>query len=241
MHPKEQKKQTLLRLGLIVGILILTNIISVRFFSRLDLTEGNVYTLSDASKMLVRNLEDKFLVKAFFSSELPPPYNNNRRYLQDQLDEYRAYSAGNFQYEFIDPISKSELEQEPQRYGIPPVQVQVLKENKFQVEMAYMGIVMLYGDKHEVIPVVETTGNLEYDISTTIKKLSTKELPKIGLSSGHGEPALDRLTVLRQTFEKQFQVEAVELKGGKPVPPGLAALLIVGPTEKFSDEEKYQI
>lgn len=241
MHPKEQKRQTLLRLGLIVGILILTNIISVRFFSRLDLTEGNVYTLSDASKTLVGNLEDKFLVKAFFSSELPPPYNNNRRYLQDQLDEYRAYSRGNFQYEFIDPASKSELEQEAQRYGIPPVQVQILKENKFQVEKAYMGIVMLYGDKHEVLPVVETTGNLEYDISTTMKKLSTKELPRIGFSTGHGEPGFDKLTVLRQTFEKQFRVESVDLKGGKPVPAGIAALLVVSPAEKFSDEEKYQI
>ncbi len=241
MQPNEQKKQTLIRIGLIVGILILVNIISVRFFSRMDLTEGKVYTLSEASKMLVRNLEDKFLVKAFFSSDLPPPYNNNRRFLQDQLDDYRAYSAGEFQYEFIDPSSKPELEQEAQRYGIPPVQVQVLKENKFQVERAYMGLVMLYGDKHEAIPVVETTGNLEYDISTTIKKLTLKELPKIGFSTGHGEPGLDKMTVIKQTFEKQFQVQAIDLKDGNPVPTGLSALLIVGPTEKFTEEEKYRL
>ena len=241
MTPKELKRQTLLRLGLTVGILILVNIIAVRYFTRADLTEGNVYTLSDASKMLVRELEDKFLVKAYFSSELPPPYNNNRRYLQDDLDDYRAYSGGNFQYEFIDPSNNPQLEQDAQRYGIPPVQVQVLKENKFQVEKAYMGIVMLYGDKHEVIPVIESTGNLEYDISTTIKKLTAKQLPKIGISTGHGEPGLDNLSVLRRTYEKQFQVETVDLKGGKPVPSDIAALLIIGPTEKFSSEEKYQI
>ena len=241
MHPREGKRQTLLRFGLLVGILILANVISVRIFSRLDLTEGSVYTLSDASRLLVGNLEDKFLIKAFFSSELPPPYNNNRRYLQDQLDEYRAYSAGNFQYEFIDPTSNTELEQEAQRYGIPPVQVQILKENKFQVEKAYMGIVMLYGDKHEVVPVIETTRNLEYDISTTIKKLSTKDLPNIVFSTGHGEPGLEKLTAVGQTFEKQYEVETVDLKDGKPVPAGASALLIVGPSEKFSDEEKFQI
>src|ERR1043166_6058526 len=133
-----QRRQIIVLTLVTLGVIILVNIIALRFFKRLDLTQEKIYTLSDASKNLVRSLDDKFLVKAYFTSDLPPEYANNLRYLQDQLDEYRAYGGGNFQYEIIHPDKKEELEQEAQRYGIPPVQVQILKQDKLQVEKAYM-------------------------------------------------------------------------------------------------------
>lgn len=134
------------RILLVLAIIVVVNIIAMRFFKRFDLTHDRMYTLSDVSKNLVRDLDDKFIVKAYFTSDLPAPYNNNKRYLQDQLDEYRAYGGGNFQYEFIDPSKKDDLKQEAQKYGIPPVQVQVLKDDKLQIQEAYMGLVMMYGD-----------------------------------------------------------------------------------------------
>ncbi len=166
----KQRSQMILNIVIVLGILVFVNFLGTRFFKRIDLTKEKIYTLSDASKNLVRSLDDKFLVKAYFTSDLPAPYNNNKREVQDQLDEYRAYAGGNFQYEFIDPSKKEELEQEAQKYGIPPVQVQVLKEDKLQIEKAYMGLVLLYGDKQERVPVVQSTANLEYEVSSAIKK-----------------------------------------------------------------------
>ena len=111
---------------LFVVVLVLINLVAVQFFTRLDLTQGKVYTLSDASKKIVRGLDDKLVVKAYFSEDLPPPYNQNARYLKDQLDDYKAYGGGRFQYEFIDPGSEETLEQEAQSFQIPPVQVNVM-------------------------------------------------------------------------------------------------------------------
>lgn len=236
-----QRRQTIARIGLIIGIVILLNIISVRIFTRFDLTEAKIYTLSDASKNLVRTLEDKFTVKAYFTSELPAPYNNNRRYLQDQLDEYRAYGGRNFQYEFIDPSKKEEIEKEAQKYGIPPVQVQVVKEDKFQVEKAYMGLVFLYGDKQERIPVVQKVENLEYDISSALKKLTSKEVKKIGFLTGHGEPSLTELNRLREILEKQYELITIDLAAEKRIPSEITALVIVAPTQPFKSWEKFLI
>ena len=200
-----QRRQTFVRLVLVIGIVIFLNIIAVRIFTRFDLTSTKMYTLSDASKNLVKSLDDKFTVKAYFTGELPAPYNNHRRYLQDQLDEYRAYGGRNFQYEFIDPSKKEELEQEAQKNGIPPVQVQVVKEDKFQVEKAYMGLVFLYGDKQEKLPVVQNVANLEYEISSAIKKLTSKELKKVGFLTGHGEPELSALSRLSSTLKNNMK------------------------------------
>lgn len=229
------------KLLLIFGILVVVNLISIRLFTRFDLTSTKAYTLSEASKNLVRALDDRFLVKAYFTSELPAPYNNHRRFLQDQLDDFRAYGGGNFEYEFIDPSSKPEIEQEAQRYGIPPVQVQVIKDDKLQIEKAYMGLVFLYGDKHERLPVVQTLDKLEYDIASNIKKLTSSQVKKVGILTGHDGPEFDKLEDLRQVLSAQYEVVPVDLVGGKSVPFDIAALLIISPKKKFQDWEKYLI
>ncbi len=236
-----QKRQTIIRVILIFGILIFLNIVGIRLFTRFDLTENEMYTLSDASKNLVKNLEDKFLVKAYFTSELPSPYNNNKRYLQDQLDDYRAYGGGNFQYEFIDPKDNDEIEKEAQSYQIPPVQVQVVKEDKMQIEKAYMGMVFLYGDKKEVMPVLQSTANIEYEISSAMKKMTAKELKKVGFLSGHDEIGMDKITRLKQMLEKQYQVTTVSLENGQQIGSDVALLVIAAPEKPFKSWEKYLI
>lgn len=236
-----KKQQLVLRTLLIIGVIVLVNVLALRFFTRLDLTQDKIFTLSDASKNLVKSLDDKFLVKAYFTSDLPPEYANNRRYLKDQLDEYRAYGGGNFQYEFIDPSKKEELEQEAQRYGVPPVQVQVLKQDKLQVEKAYMGLVFLYGDKQERLPVIQSTANLEYEISSAAKKLTSKELKKIGFLTGHGEPGLQQMSHFQEMLSKQYMVTTVDLSSGKPIPDDIAALLIIAPDKPLKSWEKFLI
>ncbi|TAK53734.1 MAG: hypothetical protein EPO24_13930 [Bacteroidetes bacterium] len=237
----KQKRQALVRIFLVLGILILLNIVGVRIFGRFDMTEEKMYTLSDASKTLVKNLDDKFLVKAYFTGDLPSPYNNNKRYLQDQLDDYRAYGGQNFQYEFIDPSGKDDVEKEAQSYGIPPVQVQVVKEDKMQVEKAYMGLVFLFGDKKETIPVLQGTTNMEYEISSVIKKMTSKELKRVGFLAGHGEIGLDKIARLKQMLDKQYTVTTVNINDGRPIPPDIAVLVIAGPEQPFKSWEKFLI
>ena len=73
--------------ALVVGIVILANVGSATLFGRADLTEGNIFSLSSASKTVVAGLDDDFLVKAYFSRNLPPPYNANAKYVEDQQEE----------------------------------------------------------------------------------------------------------------------------------------------------------
>ncbi len=91
------------------GILIMFNVIGIRFFIRADLTSAKMYSLSKASKDTVANVEDKILVKAYFSPNLPGNYPAVERYLRDMLEDYRAYSHGHLDYEFIDPGDEKAL------------------------------------------------------------------------------------------------------------------------------------
>ena len=234
------RKQTLLTVGIVLVILILLNIVSVRLFGRLDVTRNNLFTLSEASKDLMRRLDDKVTVKAYFTEDLPAPYNNHRRLLLDELNEYRAYAKGNLLIEFIDPAGEK-AEQDAQQQGIAPVQVQVVKEDKFEVKRAYMGMVLQYEDRREVIPLIQNPATLEYEISSTIKRLTTKGQRRIGFLTGHGEPGLQELSRVQGLLGKQYELATVDVSKGQQVPPDISALIVMAPATPIPAPEKFQI
>src|SRR5512141_292181 len=115
-RPAAARIQTLIRGALVLAILLVLNFIAVRFFARVDLTGQKVFSLSDASKKLVGGLDDKVTVKAYFTEDLPAPYNQTRRTVLDMLNEYRAYAGNNLEYTFINPTGEKG-EQEAQQQG----------------------------------------------------------------------------------------------------------------------------
>ena len=102
-HIKRGVDRTTYRLA-IVGIVVLVNILAISWFARVDLTADGLYSLSDASRATVENLDDPISVRAYFTSDLPAPYSSTSRYVKDLLDEYATYSHGMLRYQFIDPV-----------------------------------------------------------------------------------------------------------------------------------------
>lgn len=237
---KTQKYQSLSRLILVLTILIVLNFISIRLFFRLDLTKNNVFTLSEASKTLVQSLDDRLTIKAYFTEDLPAPYNNNRRTVLDLLNEYKAFSEGNFHFEFINPEGEKG-EKAAQEEGIPPVQVQVVNDDKLEVKRAYLGLVLLYEDKKEVIPVVQNLASLEYDFSSAIKRLTITKKPKVGYTTGHQETDLSSLRAATQSLSQQYDLVPVDLSSGQPIDQDIASLLVIAPQKPFTDSAKFAI
>src|SRR5579863_690884 len=89
----------------VIGAIVLVNLIGTRVFGRLDLTTNGIYTLSPASKDLVKNLPDPLTIKAYISKDLPPELVSVSRYTRDLMDEYRSASKGKVHFEAYDPSS----------------------------------------------------------------------------------------------------------------------------------------
>ncbi|SYZ73444.1 putative ABC-type uncharacterized transport system involved in gliding motility auxiliary component-like protein [Candidatus Zixiibacteriota bacterium] len=226
---------------IIAAILLVINLISINLFSRVDLTDNKIYSLSQTSKDLVGGLTDRLNIKVFFTDDLPAPHNNDARYLKDLLDDYKAYSHGYLHYEFIDPV-KADREKEVQGYRIPPLQFNVFRNDKTEFIKGYKGLVLLYGDKQEVLPFIENTDNLEYDLSSAIKRLISKEMPSIAFTSGHEEPSLSKgLQWAYQMLQKEYKVQFLDLKNQKSIPQDINVLFIISPKQPFSEYEKYLV
>ncbi len=226
---ESRRRQAIISVLLVAGILVVLNIIALKVFFRWDLTPNKIYTLSDASKNIVSKLDDKLVVKAYFTDNLPAPYNNNRRYLQELLDDYRSASNNKISYEIVSPSDQEELEKEAQKYGIQPVQVQSVKNDRAEALKAYMGVVLLYGGKQEVLPFIGSTENLEYDLTGVINRLTQPELKKIGVLTGNNMPGVDKIGKVNQYLSKFYNVSNIDASKNNPIPADIKTLVVFSP------------
>lgn len=225
----------------LLGILGILNYLSLNHFFRLDLTENKEFTLSPSTEKALTRLDDVVNIKAYFSKKLPPYLVGLQRQIKDLLDEYRALARGKLKVEFIDPGIDPMLQQKLRFMGIPQVQLNILAKDQAQLTTVYLGMAILYEDKKEIIPVITDTDNLEYDLTSALIKLTSKESKTIGFLTGHGEKAIDGdYSQIRKLLEKQYQVVKVETKEGKRIGEEVNTLVVPGP-KKIGLRDLYEI
>ena len=163
-------------------VVVLVNLVGMKVFFRLDMTSNGLYSLSRASKNAVATLREPLTINAFFSKNLPAPYNNIENYLQDMLNEYGSHANNYLSFRFFDVSAKEgdlseraeENRQKAQDYGIYPVNVQTIEQDEAKIQRAYMGMVLIHGDIIERIPAITSTDGLEYQITSTLQKMNNK-------------------------------------------------------------------
>ncbi|MBI2463347.1 GldG family protein [Candidatus Peregrinibacteria bacterium] len=236
------KTHSLVSFIIILGIIFLANIILSRHFVRLDLTSGKEYTISDSTKNLLKNIDDVVTIKVFFSQKLPPNLLSVSQYVHDILDEYRAY--GNIRVEYIDPASDPKVQQEVAMLEIPEIQMNVIEKDKLQVQNGYLGIGIFYVNKKEVLPFVQNTENLEYQLTSALRKVTATEIKKIGFLTGHDEHStLEKsgdYTLLRQSLEKNYETQDVSTSDGKAI-TGISTLIVAGPKTALQERDIFEI
>jgi gliding-associated putative ABC transporter substrate-binding component GldG len=218
---------------LVVGIVLIVNLISQDFFLRLDFTQGKQYTMSKATKEILRNLEQPVTVKAYYSENLPPDVAKGKKEMKELLIEYSNISKGNLVYEFLDPNSDEKIERNAQQEGIQPVMINLREKDQVKQQKAYLGVVVSMGDKKETIPFIEPGGALEYTLSTAIKKVSITSKPTIGLLQGHGEPGVGEIPQVYHELSVMYRVEPLSLTDTTTIPERIETLIILNPQDSI--------
>jgi gliding-associated putative ABC transporter substrate-binding component GldG len=221
---------------LFAGIILLVNILSYRFFMRLDFTADKRYTLSKATRDILKDIPEPITVKAYFSKELPPQIDAVRNDFKDLLVEYKTASRGMVQYAFTDPGEKPELEQQAMQAGIQPVIIDSREKDKSVQKKAYLGAIIEAGEKKELIPVIQPGAAMEYELSTAIKKITSTSKPDIAFLQGHKEPTLAEMAEVVQSLSVLYTPRPVTLSDTADALAGFHTAVIVSPRDSFSTE-----
>jgi len=228
---KKGGKPIAMQLLLMIGIVIVINIISAQLYFRLDLTADRSYTLSKATKNILRSLEEPITVTAYFTEDVPPQLLQARTDFMDMLIEYSNVAKGNLVYEFIDPNKNPEDEQKAMQEGIMPNIVNVRERDQMTQKRVFLGAVLKMGTDKEIIPVIQTGTAMEYALSSSIKKLSVTDKPLVGYVLGHGEPSMAALQQVMTSLGVLYSVREVNLDDASADLGKYSAIALVGPTD----------
>jgi gliding-associated putative ABC transporter substrate-binding component GldG len=234
----KSRKQLTYTFLLIIGVLVLVNILANTLYLRLDFTEDRRYTLSKATKNILKELKEPITITAYISNdELPAEYMKQRTDIKEMLIEYANLSHGRVRYTFVDPSANEDAKQKAMQAGIPQKPIQVREKDQYKIQQIFFGAVLQLNDKTEVLPELKPGLPLEYAFSATIKKLSATDKPYIGLLQGQGEPSPSAINQAYSTLQVLYNVEPVYLSDTSYTLKKYKTIAIIG--AKDTIREKY--
>ncbi|MBU1110381.1 GldG family protein [Patescibacteria group bacterium] len=230
---------------LIVGVVITVNYLLTLFPIRLDVTANQRFSLSKASKELVRNIDDLVTIKVFVSQKLPAQFSPTVQQVRDLLWEYQSSAPNKLKVEYFDPSADDGAAQKANSLGIYPIQFSDISQEKLEVSQGYFGLAIIYVDRSETLSFIEDTSNLEYQISLAITSLTREEKPMLVFITGHDEKSITEdlastAAALRQLYTVQ-ESSLEDWASDEELRGKTTALIIVDPQKELSDKEKFQL
>lgn len=176
--------------------------------ARVDLTENQLYTLSDGTRSILGKLNQPIHLKLYFSRvaamkgpEMIRFWNNYYLFVRDLLEEYANVAGGKVKLEIIDPRPYSDEEEEAIQQGI----------KRFPLpgdEGFFFGLVAeTQLGKKASIPFFEPDRQVfvEYDVSKLINQVVRREKKKIGVLSSLPVAGTDMSPYMMQMMRMQGQ------------------------------------
>ena len=236
-----KRSKVITNLLVVIAIVVVLNLIFYNLFFRLDFTADQRYTLSNATKNELADLQDVVTVSAYFSEDLPPRLKNVKDDFEDMLIEYERRAGDNLVYEFLNPNESEETEAEAQQKGIGPVMVQVQERDQASQMRAYMGVILSMGDQNEIIPLIRPGTNIEYSLTTAIKKLTLTEKPAVAFLQGHGEIPMNNMWQLLEQLRVLYNPEEYTMTDTTMIPARFRAVIIANPQDTLPQSHLNQL
>jgi len=213
---------------------------------RVDLTESGLYTLSEGTGKILKNLDQPVTLTLYFSDKATSQLPALRTYAQrveELIEEYVGLSEGKVVFRKIDPEPFSEAEDEAALAGLQGVPA------GSRGEEIYFGLLAKNeSGAEEVIAFLQPDREayLEYELTRLISSLSKTSLPKVGIYSGiEISGGFDYMTrqqrpawSMMQYIEDGFEVEWIDDNATQI--EGVDVLLLFAP-QQLSDSLLFAI
>lgn len=259
---KSQRAQAIIRLVIMAAILVCINMLAARFHYGLDLTKEKRFTLSPATKKLLKEMDDVAVVNVYLTGKkLPAGFQRLQEATRERLQSFREYTGSQIVVQFEDPFEgKTEEEKAPiyndlASRGVQPMSLNVNnEEDGYSQRIIFPYAVVQYKGGTVAVKLLDNRAGLsplevlnysesvlEYKFANAINRLTKREKPEIAYIMGHGETlnmnSFDLLTSMRS----QYIVDTLDLPGSLYIPNYYKAIVINKPTLPMDDKDKFKI
>lgn len=227
----KRRNNAMVQLLLGVAVIVLVNIIGSFAFHRFDLTSEKRHSLSDATRHLLKEVDDIVYFRIYLEGEFPAGFKRLRNATKEMLDEFRAYNKL-IQYEFIDPSASDDPQERNDTYqllvekGLDPADLSVNTKKGMEKQVIFPGAIASYKSGELAVNLLNSQVGvppdmvlnnsvqaLEFRLATAIRNLSLVRKPRLGIVRGHGELDYNDTYDLLNTLAGQYALDIVHLDG----------------------------
>jgi ABC-2 type transport system permease protein len=227
-----RKAAGLLQLAIGVACVVLVLFIGSFIRVRADLTSEKRFTLTDATKNLVDSLKDVVFVKVYLRGNLPADLQRLGTSVRDLLDEMRVRNPDLLQYEFIDPSASQDPEtrnkvyETLQKEGLQYTSIRTEDKGAQSEVIVWPGAIITYRGKSLPLQLLKSqlratdaemvnrsVNNLEYEMASAIRQITSTRRPKVAFLEGQGELAKIAVQDLTDALGEQYDVSRVRING----------------------------
>ena len=235
-------------------VLILINIINQRFYTRIDLTKDNRYTIAKVTEDLINKIDKQLLIKVYLEGDFPSEFKRLQIETRQFLEELSAKNS-RIKIQFIRPDNQRE---KLIKAGMIPSRLTVKEDGILSNAIIFPWAEILYKNKKNKVSLL-TNGtaqsqedqlekaieNLEFSFSNAIYELQEEKEKKIAILSGNGELSDVQLYSFLSEVTKKHRLAKFTLDSVTTNP--LKTLLdlqqfdltiIAKPTQPFTENEK---
>ena len=224
------KKQNIIQFISMLFIIVLLNIIGSFTFGRYDLTKEGRYSLSEATKSLLSDLEDYVYIEVFLEGVFPAGIQRLSNETRQILSEFRTYNDL-IQFIFINPTesndqaTRNEVLKQLYEKGVNPTSLQIKDGDSFTEKVIVPGALVKYRNEEIAIQLLksqiagsseqslqQSIRELEYEFTNAIKQLKTPIKPSIALLSGHGELSGLEIEDFTTSLSEHYAINSLDLR-----------------------------
>ena len=240
-------------------IIIAVNFLASSFHTRLDLTKEKRYTLSKATKQLLKNLDEPVIIDVFLKGDFPSGFKKLSLSASELLKEFKENGKRYIIYDFHEP---DEIVAGDRRYadtliamGAAPINLKVQLKAGEQQQYVFPVAWVRYKDR-SVLVNIYTGGQrlitpeelnsaealMEYQFVNAIKKITQKNPTLIGYAVGNGEPnGAEVQDLIEGTLRPNYGLFTLNLATQAIIPDTFKVLMVVKPTMTFSEDERFKL
>lgn len=244
---------------ILLVLLLAINFLASVAHTRVDLTKEKRYTLSTATKNLLRNLDDNVQIDVFLKGEFPAGFRKLANSTAEFLELLKDRNSSRIHYRFISPQDQMPETGRPYgdslvNMGAVPINLTVQKKAGESSNIIFPVAVMHYKGKQSLVSLYPGASGrisqeeinsaealMEYQFANALSKIRSDKKPGVAYAVGNGEPVDARTYDLVQTLSQDYTFGTVNLQTQHTVPKEVDVLMIVKPTQTFTEEEKFKI
>jgi gliding-associated putative ABC transporter substrate-binding component GldG len=243
--------------GLVIGLAVI-NFLASKVYARFDLTEDKRYSITPATRELLKELQGDITIDVFLKGDFPAEFRKLSNTTNEFLNVFRESSGSKVRYRFISPeeevVSGKSWGDSLQALGASPINLNVQVKSGEENKIVYPYALLQYNGERALVNLFQSSKRnisaaelnnaeamMEYQFVKTVDKMMHPEKPLVAYATGNGEPTDARTYDLQQVVGNGYTLFTFDLTAQKYIPDTMKALLIIKPANGFTDAEKLKI